>query len=256
MLLINPTFRGAQRKELVVSTIDLYSWFLEDNNGFKVFGNRGLKILKLFKWLEFSLKVKRYWAWLSPPIWCLISSRYLFAKSCNKVPNFENPASSLFLQLFLQTMSCPSIIYIIIAILGLREPLSQNVSFVICSTSILLIARKMGRRPKQWWRWTCAMPLVTKSEIHEECLKEWTFVTKMMYQHQGLWLRCNMVPNFHLFPIQIQSQLADLNYKPMNQGSKARLAQYNSILKMSWKRRNPSVDHIARLTPNQCQYCK
>lgn len=34
-------FQGAQRTELVVSTIDLYSWFLEDNNGFKVFGNRG-----------------------------------------------------------------------------------------------------------------------------------------------------------------------------------------------------------------------
>jgi hypothetical protein len=49
MLLSNPTLGGAQRKELVVSTIDLYSWFLEDNNGFKVFGNRGLKIKKLFK---------------------------------------------------------------------------------------------------------------------------------------------------------------------------------------------------------------
>jgi hypothetical protein len=49
MLLINPTFSGAQRKELVVSTIDLHSWFLEDNNVLKVFGNRGLKIKKLFK---------------------------------------------------------------------------------------------------------------------------------------------------------------------------------------------------------------
>jgi hypothetical protein len=66
-----------------------------------------------------------------------------------------------------------------------------------------------------------------------------------------------MVPNLHLFPIQIQSQqLVDLNYKPMNQGFKARLAQYNSILKMSWKRRNHNMDHIARLIPNQCQYCK
>ncbi len=40
-MLINATFRGAQRKELVVSTIDLCSWFLEDNNGFKVFRNKG-----------------------------------------------------------------------------------------------------------------------------------------------------------------------------------------------------------------------
>jgi hypothetical protein len=43
LMLINPTFRGAQRKELVASTIDLCSWFLEDNNGFKVFWNRGGK---------------------------------------------------------------------------------------------------------------------------------------------------------------------------------------------------------------------
>ncbi len=88
-----------------------------------------------------------------------------------------------------------------------------------------------------------AMPLVTKVEIHEECLKEWTYVTKMVYQHQGLELHCNMVTNLHLFPIQIQMQ---------QQGFKVRLAQYNSILRMSWSKRIHNVDHIARLIPNQC----
>lgn len=69
-----------------------------------------------------------------------------------------------------------------------------------------------------------AMPLVTKVEIHEECLKEWTYVIKMVYRHQGLQLHCNMVPNLPFFPIQIQpQQLANLNNKPMNQGFKARL---------------------------------
>ncbi len=66
-----------------------------------------------------------------------------------------------------------------------------------------------------------------------------------------------MVPNLHLFPIQIQpQQLANLNYKPVNQGFKAKLAQYNSILRMNWNKRIHNVDHIARLIPNQCQYCK
>jgi len=102
-----------------------------------------------------------------------------------------------------------------------------------------------------------AMPLVTKVEIHEECLKEWTYVIKMVYQHQGLQLHCNMVPNLHLFLIQIQpQQLANLNNKPMNQGFRARLTQYNSILKMIWNKRNHNVDHIILLIPNQGQYCK
>lgn len=99
-----------------------------------------------------------------------------------------------------------------------------------------------------------AMPLVTKVEIHEECLKEWTYVTKMIYQHQGLELYCNMVPNLHLFPIQIQQQqLADLNYKPVNQGFKTRLTQYNSILRMNSNKRIHNIEHIARFIPNQCQ---